>query len=282
MSVENATVDGPMLEELFGLAGEVAVVTGAGAGLGKEIASLLARAGAAVVIADVRADAAETVASELRGRGHIALPIEADVADERSVLALFKRVEEELGGVTILVNNAGIYPNQLLVDMSVKDWDRVQSVNLRGAFLCSREAVRSLQARRRDGRIVNISSIAALHAPLMGDTSYAASKAGLTGLTKALALEVASDGIRVNAVLPGGVMTETRPTGLTGPATQPGRFLLGVAHPSKHSAAVLFLASPRPRRPVPLETTPTTGGGGVSPGEPTGHTPLRSLPPAPK
>lgn len=243
MSAANATVDTPMLEAMFGLAGEVAVVTGAGAGLGKEIASLLARAGAAVVIADMRADAAETVAGELRGRGHNALAIEAGVA-EQSVLALFTRVEEELGGVTILVNNAGIYPNQLLVDMSVTDWDRVQSINLRGAFLCSREAVRSLQTRRRDGRIVNISSIAALHAPLIGDTSYTASKAGLTGFTKALALEVATDGIRVNAVLPGGVMTETRPTGLTGPATQPGRFLLGVAPLSKHAAAVLFLASP--------------------------------------
>lgn len=244
MSAANATVDTPMLEEMFGLAGEVAVVTGAGAGLGKEIATLLARAGATVVIADVRADAAETVAGELRGRGHNALAIEADVADEQSVLALFTRVEEELGGATILVNNAGIYPNQLLVDMSVTDWDRVQSINLRGAFLCSREAVRSLQTRRRDGRIVNISSIAALHAPLIGDTSYTASKAGLTGFTKALALEVATNGIRVNAVLPGGVMTETRPAGLTGPATQPGRFLLGVAHPSKHAAAVLFLTSP--------------------------------------
>jgi NAD(P)-dependent dehydrogenase (short-subunit alcohol dehydrogenase family) len=238
-------VDNEMLEEMFGLAGEVAVITGAGAGLGEEIASQLARAGASVVIADVRSDAADSVASDLRSRGHVALAVEADVAEESSVIALFERVEAELGGVTVLVNNAGVYPAKLLVEMSVTEWDRVQAINLRGAFLCCREAVRSLQARSRPGRIVNVSSISALHPPLMGQTAYSASKAGLTMLTKTLALEVAGDGILVNAVLPGGVMTDRRPTGgLGGPAAQPGRWLLGVAHPSKHAAAVLFLASP--------------------------------------
>jgi len=242
--------DDAMFRDMFGLAGEVAVITGGGAGLGKEIARLLSGAGAGVVVADIRPEVAESTAAELRSAGRAALAVAADVTDEASVIALFKRVDDELGGATILVNNAGIYPNRMLVDMSVEEWDRVQSINLRGAFLCSREAVRRLQARRRPGRIVNISSIAAVHPALMGNTHYTASKAGVTMLTKTLALEVAADGILVNAVMPGGIMTETRQARMddaatwSGPATQPGRFLLGVAHPSKHAAAVLFLASP--------------------------------------
>lgn len=239
-----------MLREMFGLVGEVAVVTGGGAGLGKEIALLLAGAGATVVIADVRADVAEATAGELRSAGNAALAVAVDVVDEESVVAMFDRIDRELGGATILVNNAGIYPNRLLVDMTVDDWDRVQNINLRGPFICCREAVTRLKARGRPGRIVNISSIAALHPALLGNTHYTSSKAGLTMLTKTLALEVAADGILVNAVLPGGIMTETRQARMddaaswSGPATQPGRFLLGVAHPSKHAAAVLFMASP--------------------------------------
>jgi NAD(P)-dependent dehydrogenase (short-subunit alcohol dehydrogenase family) len=245
-----SAVNDGMLRDMFGLAGEVAVITGSGAGLGKEIAGMLAGAGAAVVVADIRADVAESAAAELRAAGGTALAATVDVADEGSVVALFERVGQELGGATILVNNAGIYPNRMLVDMSAEEWDRVQDINLRGAFLCCREAVRGLQSRRRPGRIVNISSIAALHPALTGNTHYTASKAGVTMLTKTLALEVAADGILVNAVLPGGIMTETRQKRMddvaswAGPATQPGRFLLGVAHPSKHAAAVLFLVSP--------------------------------------
>jgi NAD(P)-dependent dehydrogenase (short-subunit alcohol dehydrogenase family) len=250
MAEGGAQIDVTMFEDMFGLAGEVAVVTGAGAGLGVEIASQLAGAGATAVIADIRLDAAESVAERLRSEGREALAVEVDVTEEDSVVAMFDRVDEELGGATILVNNAGIYPNKLLVEMEAEDWDLVQSINLRGPFLCCREVVRRLQKTGRPGRIVNISSIAALHPALLGNTHYTASKGGLTMLTKTLALEVAGDGILVNAVLPGGIMTETRQARMddtatwAGPATQPGRFLLGVAHPSKHAAAALFLASP--------------------------------------
>jgi NAD(P)-dependent dehydrogenase (short-subunit alcohol dehydrogenase family) len=245
-----AQVDLDMLEEMFGLAGEVAVVTGAGAGLGKETAGLLARAGATVVIADLVVDAAQGVADALRTAGRDARAMEVDVSDEQSIVALFAQVEQQLGGVTILVNNAGIYPCRKVEEMSAGEWDRVQKVNVRGTFLCSREAVRGLKARGRPGRIVNITSIAAFNPALIGNAHYASSKAGITMLTKALALEVAADGILVNAVAPGGVMTETRAgrvddaTTWAGPATQPGRFLLGTASPTKHAAAVLFLVSP--------------------------------------
>jgi NAD(P)-dependent dehydrogenase (short-subunit alcohol dehydrogenase family) len=243
-------VDLQLLEEMFGLVGEVAVVTGGGAGLGKEIAGLLASVGATVVIADVRLDVAEAVAADLRASDRDARALEVDIRDEDSVVALFERVEQECGGVTILVNNAGIYPCRRLEEMPVEEWDEVQEINLRGTFLCSRQAVRSLKARGRPGRIINITSIAAFNPALIGNTHYTASKAGITMLTKTLALEVAADGILVNAVAPGGVMTETRAervqdaTNWAGPATQPGRFPLGPAPPIKHASAVLFLASP--------------------------------------
>ena len=249
-SQSKSGVDLGMLEEMFGLSGQVAVITGAGAGLGKEIAGLLARSGASVVIADVQLQTAEKTADALRDDGHTALAVQVDVSDEDSVVALFRRVEADLGGVTILVNNAGIYPNRLLVDMTVEEWDLVQAVNLRGTFLCAREAVRAMKARGCPGRIINISSIAAFNPALMGNTHYTASKAGVTMFTKTLALEVAADGILVNAVAPGGIMTETRAARVndaatwSGPATQPGRFLLGTAPPIKHASAVLFLASP--------------------------------------
>ena len=245
-----AQIDVGMLEKMFGLVGEIAVVTGAGAGLGKEIAGLLARAGATVVIADVVVDAAESVAADLRGAGRDSRAMQVDVTDEDSIVALFDQVEQQLGGVTILVNNAGIYPCRWLEEMTVAEWDRVQNVNLRGTFLCSREAVRGMKSRGRPGRIVNITSIAAFNPALIGNAHYASSKAGITMLTKTLALEVAADNILVNAVAPGGVMTETRAdrvddaTTWAGPATQPGRFLLGTASPTKHAAAVLFLVSP--------------------------------------
>jgi NAD(P)-dependent dehydrogenase (short-subunit alcohol dehydrogenase family) len=245
-----APVDLEMLEEMFGLAGEVAVVTGAGAGLGQHISGLLARAGATVVIADILLDAADRVAADLRAADRDARAMRVDVTDEDSIVALFAQVQQQLGGVTILVNNAGIYPCRRLEEMTVDEWDHVQDVNLRGTFLCSREAVRSMKAGGRPGRIVNITSIAAFNPALIGNAHYAASKGGITMLTKTLALEVADDGILVNAVAPGGVMTETRAgrvedkTTWAGPATQPGRYLLGTASPTKHAAAVLFLVSP--------------------------------------
>jgi len=247
---EATSVDVGMLEEMFGLVGQVAVVTGAGAGLGKAISGLLAGAGATVVAADIRLNTAEVTAAELRAAGRRSIAMELDVTDEASVVALFARVEEELGGVTILVNNAGVYPQRLLEDMPVEEWDQVHSINLRGTFLCAREAVRGMKRGGRQGRIINISSIAAFNPALMGNTHYTSSKGGVTMLTKTLALEVAGDGILVNAVAPGGILTETRAARSadtatwSGPATQPGRFLLGPAPPIKHAAAVLFLASP--------------------------------------
>ena len=232
---------------MFDLTGRAAVVTGAGAGLGREIALLLAQAGASVVIADIDQAAAEQTAKEI---GDTALAHRADVTSEESILELFAFLDTEFGGVDILVNNAGIYPNRLIEDMTVADWDAVHSLNLRGPALCAREAVKQMRNHGRGGRIINISSIAAAHPALTGNTHYAASKAGLNMFTKALALEVAPDAITVNAVMPGGVMSETRKKRMgdapnwAGPATDSSRFLLGLGAPVKHAAPVLFLASP--------------------------------------
>ena len=232
---------------MFDLTGRSAVVTGGGAGLGREIARLLAGAGASVVVADIDLAAAEQTMKEIGGaaRAH-----RVDVTDEASIVELFDFLDAEFGGIDILVNNAGIYPNRLIEDMTVDAWDTVHSLNLRGPALCAREAVKQMRDHGRGGRIINISSIAAAHPALTGNTHYAASKAGLNMFTKALALEVAPDAITVNAVMPGGVMSETRKKRMgdapnwAGPATDSGRFLLGLGAPVKHAAPVLFLAGP--------------------------------------
>jgi NAD(P)-dependent dehydrogenase (short-subunit alcohol dehydrogenase family) len=238
---------GRAITSMFDLTGRSAVVTGGGAGLGREIAVLLAEAGASVVVADIDVTAAEQTAKEI---GPAVRAHRTDVTDEQSILELFGFLDTEFGGVDILVNNAGIYPNRLIEDMTVQDWDAVHSVNLRGPALCAREAVRQMRNHGRGGRIINISSIAAAHPALTGNTHYASSKAGLNMFTKALALEVAPDGITVNAVMPGGVLSETRKKRMgdapnwAGPATDSSRFLLGLGAPAKHAAPVLFLAGP--------------------------------------
>jgi len=188
------------------LNGQVAVVTGAGRGIGRAIAQRLARAGAhAVLSARTAAPLAETERA-IRAAGGSAEAAPADVADEEQVRSLFRRVTERHGRVDILVNNAGLGVFGPLADTSAADFDRVMAVNLRGAFLCCREALR-LMAPRRRGTIINISSVVGFRG-YPNQSAYAASKHGLMGLTKSLAVEAQPHGIRVSAVLPGGVDTD--------------------------------------------------------------------------
>ncbi len=222
----------------------VALVTGASRGIGRAIALRLASTGVAVAVNYVaRPDAARAVVDEIRAGGGVALAVQADVRSSEAVRAMAAQVEGELGEIDILINNAGITRDGLFVRMSEQDWHDVIATNLDGAFHCTQAVIRKMQ-RGRWGRIVNVSSLAGL-AGNAGQVNYAAAKAGLVGFTRALAKEVGSRGITVNAVAPGFVETDMT-AGLQSDwkeqalkLTPAGRFGL----PEEVAAAAAFLVS---------------------------------------
>ena len=232
--------------DLFGLNGKVAAVTGAADGMGREIATLLAGSGASVAILDRNSGGAADVARAIGNRGGRALAIGMDLADERSIVAAIREVAQQLGGIDILVNCAGIQNRELLTDTSTELWDLVQSINSRGLFVCVREAAKIMRAAGRGGRIINISSMGSIHPIMPGLAAYNASKAAVNALTRSAALELSGDGITVNAVLPGAVATAGAAKA-PGPAPS-GRVVAGLpplgrlATPADIAAAVLFLA----------------------------------------
>jgi 3-oxoacyl-[acyl-carrier protein] reductase len=194
------------------LEGQVALVTGAAQGIGRAIALALAEVGADVAGGDVKLEQLQEVTKEIEGLGRRALALHLDVSRPDSVNEAVDKVLEAFGKIHILVNNAGITKDNLLMRMKPEDWDLVLRVNLNGAFLCTR-AVLPGMVKQRYGRIINIASVVA-QAGNAGQANYVASKAGIIGLTKAVAAEVASRNITVNAIAPGFIataMTENLP-----------------------------------------------------------------------
>jgi len=225
---------------MFDLSGKCALVTGASGGIGESIARALHAQGATVALAGTRRDALETLKADLKERAHVAV---ADLSDSAATEQLVKDAEAAMGRVDILINNAGLTRDTLAMRMKDEDWDRVLAVNLTAAFRLSRAVLRGMM-KARFGRIIGITSIVGITGNA-GQTNYAASKAGMIGMSKSLAQEVASRGITVNCIAPGFIvtamtdkLTDEQKTKLLGgiPAGRMGT-------PADIAAAAVYLAS---------------------------------------
>jgi 3-oxoacyl-[acyl-carrier protein] reductase len=228
---------------VFSLKDKVAIVTGASQGIGRNTALALARAGAKVAVAARNEEKLATLVTEIEAAGGTALAVKMDVADADQVKAGFKQVIEKFGRLDILVNNAAITRDGLSMRMKPDDWEAVLKTNLTGAHLCIQQALSSMM-RARAGRIINISSVVA-QSGNAGQANYVAAKAGLIGLTKAVAIEIASRNITVNAVAPGFIetpMTDVLPDKVKEELKT--RIPLGRMGSAREvAAAIVFLAS---------------------------------------
>jgi NAD(P)-dependent dehydrogenase (short-subunit alcohol dehydrogenase family) len=228
---------------------KVAIVTGAAGGIGEATARILAQRGARVVLADLRADAAEAAAKRLQAEGLNAEPVTVDIAEQASVEAMTESVLARWGRIDILVNNAGIESSRPFLDINLQEYERVMRINVTGAWLCC-QAVIPAMLRQRGGCIVNVSSVAGQRGGgLLGTAAYSTSKGALIALTKALAREFAKSGIRVNAVAPSLTMTDfaQRQLNKLAPNTLDRVIALTpigrVAQPEEIASVIAFLAS---------------------------------------
>ena len=194
------------------LTGKVALVTGAAQGIGKAVALVLARNGADVIVSDINLEKAEETVKEIEASGRNAMAIRVDVANSGDVERMVQTVMERFGHIDILINNAGIARDKLILRMTEEDWDAVLNINLKGTFNCTKAVVRHM-SKQRSGKIVNIASVVG-EMGNAGQANYSASKAGVIGFTKTIAREFAQRGINVNTIAPGYIetpMTEALP-----------------------------------------------------------------------
>jgi NAD(P)-dependent dehydrogenase (short-subunit alcohol dehydrogenase family) len=230
----------------FGIAGQVALVTGASSGIGRHFAALLAAAGVKVALAARRVERLAELAREIAAAGGQSLPIACDVTRSDDVAAAVAAAENELGPLTLLVNNAGVVVSKPLFEHTEADWDHVIDTNLKGAWLMAREFAQHLVGLKRPGRIINISSVLSFRT-IGRVPAYCAAKAGLTHLTHVLAMELARFGILVNALAPGYVETDFNRAFFQ---TEPGKALISriplkrLGQTEDLDGALLFLASP--------------------------------------
>jgi 2-deoxy-D-gluconate 3-dehydrogenase len=203
------------INELINLSGKAAIVTGGAKGIGYGIAYRLAEAGAKVLVADLDEDTAKKTVQEFIGKGWAAEAIKVDVSDEKAVKNMIDTCKDKFGSVDILVNNAGIYPSEPVSQMSSDDFEKVIHVNLRSVFLTTKY-VAEIMKQQGGGKIINISSVDAIHPSMVGLAHYDASKHGVWGFTKNSALELAEHKIWVNAIAPGGIATPGATAGSKG------------------------------------------------------------------